>query len=172
MVGFVLLCLFLQALLIPAERISERSHFHLSPNAVSNVSALSSGRGDAADHLNPAITVSPATPAWVAPKAGQSVARAVFEHRLPARAEAAAHQHTGLQDHEHGERADAVYVSTDDSAAKAGHGPSIKRLLLDQDGLWAGLLPRLVITCARVAHAKSTLLLRTRTELPLDRPPR
>jgi hypothetical protein len=165
MVGFVLLCLFLQALLIPAERISERSHFHLSPRAVSNVSALSSGRGDAADHVNPA------TPAWLAPKAGQSVARAVFEHRLPARAEAAAHQHTVLQDHEHGERADAVYVSTDDSAAKASHGPSIKRLLLDQDGLWAGLLPRLVITCARVAHAKSTLLLRTRTELPLDRPP-
>ena len=166
MVGFVLLCLFLQALLIPAERISERSHFHLSPSADSNVSAVSSGRGGATEHVNLA------TPAWVAPKAGQSVARAVFEHRLPARAEAAAHQHTGLQDHEHGERADAVYVSTDDSAAKASHAPSVKRLLLDQVGLWAGLLPRLVITCARVAHAKSTLLLRTRTELPLDRPPR
>ena len=162
----MLLCLFLQALLIPAERISERSHFHLSPSADSNVSAVSSGRGGATDH------VKPATPAWVAPKAGQSVARAVFEHRAPVRAEVAAHQHSGLQDHEHGERADVVYVRSDDSAAKAGHVPSIKRLLLDQDGLWAGWLPRLVITCARVAVAKSTLLLRTRTEQPLDRPPR
>ncbi len=156
-IGFVLLCLFVQALLIPAQRISERNHFHASSSA-SRV-----GRVDAADR---------ASPAWVAPRTGQSVARAVFEHRAPAHAEEAAHRHTDLQDHEHGERADVVYVRSHDDPPKASPALSVKRLLLDQDGLWAGVLPRVVIACARVAHAKSILLLRTRTEQPLDRPPR
>ena len=165
-VGFVLLCLFVQALLLPAQRISERSHFHVSSSAFIAVGAVSSGRVGNADLVNPA------TPAWVAPRAGQSVVRAVFEHRATAHAEEAAHRHTGLQDHVHGERADVVYVSTQDSPAKASPAPSVKRIVLDQDGLRAGVLPLVVIACARVAHAKSTLLMRTRTEQPLDRPPR
>ena len=98
--------------------------------------------------------------------------RAVFEHRAPAHAEEAAHRHTDLQDHEHGERVDVVYVRSHDVPSKAGPVPSVKRLLLDQDGLRAGTLPRVVITCTRVVHAKAVLLLRTRTEQPLDRPPR
>jgi hypothetical protein len=156
-VGFVLLCLFLQALLVPAQRISERNHFHVSS------SATHVGRVDAADR---------AGPAWLAPQAGQRVLRPVFEHRAPAHAEESAHHHSGLQDHDHGERADVVYVSSPDDPPKASPAPSSKRLLLDQDGLWAGVLPWVVIACARVAHAKSTVLLRTRTEPPLDRPPR
>ncbi len=156
-VGFVLLCLLVQALLIPAQRISERNHFHVSS------SASLVGRAETADR---------AAPAWSARRLDQSGVRAVFEHRAPAQDQETAHRHAGLQDHEHGERADVVYVSTDDDRSKASPLPSVKRLLLDQDGLWAGVLPRAVIACARVAHARSTLLMRTRTELPLDRPPR
>ncbi len=154
-VGFVLLCLFVQALLVPAQRISERSHFHASSSAA--------GRSDGPI---------PAAPASAAPRGGQRVVRVLFEHHATVKDQEAPHHHSGLQDHDHGERADVVYVSPDDSPSKASLAPSSKRVLLDQDGLWAGLLPRVVIACALVVFTKATLLLRTRTELPLDRPPR
>ena len=136
--------MLIQALLIPAQRINERTHFHVS----------SSGR------------------AWTAPTPNQSVARAVFAHRAAAHDEALPHQHTAVQAHDHGERTDVVYVSDHDTPSADRQAPTIKRLLLDQDGLWASVEPVLVITVARVIHVKSTLRVNSRSELPLERPPR
>ena len=141
--GFVLLCLLGQALLIPAQRIKDRTHFHVS-----------------------------SSDAWTAPTPSQSVARAVFAHRSAAHSEDAPHQHAALQEHDHGERADVVYVSEHDTPSAGRHAPSVKRLLLDHDGLWSPLQPMVVITSARVGHVKSTLRVNTRNELPLERPPR
>ena len=142
--GFVLLCVLVQALLIPAQRINERTHFHVS----------SSDR------------------AWTAPMPNQSVARAVFAHRAAAHDEALPHQHAALQDHDHGERADVVYVSEHDTPSAIRQATTVKRLLLDQDGLWASVEPVLVITVARVGFIKSTSRVSTSNELPLERPPR
>lgn len=144
--GFVLLCVLVQALLIPAQRINERTHFHVSSSRV-----------------------------WTAPTPSRSVARAVFAHREAhdeAHNEAQPHQHGALQNHDHGLRADVVYVSDQDTASASRHTLVAKRLVLDQDGLWAALLPALVIQVARVVHIKSTVLVSTRNELPLERPPR
>ncbi|CAN5191934.1 hypothetical protein BH11PSE10_BH11PSE10_15470 [soil metagenome] len=148
--GLVLLCLLMQALLIPAQRINERTHFHLSSNGSS---------------------------AWTAPTPSQSVARAVFAHRrdvgsAAAHDEALAHQHTALQDHDHGARADVVYVGDQETPAASHHAAGSKRLLLDQDGLWAALLAVIAISVARVAHVNATAHVGTRNELPLERPPR
>ena len=147
--GLVLLCMLAQALLIPAQRINERTHFHLS-SGTRNLTARSDS---------------------------QSVARAVFAHRAAAHDEAAPHQHSALQahshEHDHGARADVVYVSGHDGQSTASPAaPSVKRLLLDQDGLWASALPVLVVTVARVAFNEFTPRVSTRETLPLERPPR
>lgn len=144
-VGIVLLCVILQALLIPAQRIAERTHFHLSRSSV-RVGA-------------------PPTPS-------QSVARAVFAHRVEAHDEALPHQHATLEAHDHGTRADVVYLSDQESPPPSPHAASSKRLLLDQDGLWAAVLPVLLIAVTRVLHVKSSSRVSTRNELPLERPPR
>ena len=143
--GFVLLCVLVQALLIPAQRINERTHFHVS-----------SGGSE-----------------WTAPTPSQRVARALFAHRDAGHDEAAPHQHAALQDHDHGARDDVVYITDHETLSANRHAaPSVKRLLLDQDGLWASVVPVLVIAVARVTHVKSTAHVSTRNELPLERPPR
>ena len=144
-VGFVLLCVILQALLIPAQRINERTHFHLNRSSVR--------------------VGTPPTPS-------QSVARAVFAHRVDAHDEAQPHQHAALEAHDHGARADVVYLSDQETPSPSQHAASSKRLLLDQDGLRAAVLPVFVITVARVLHVKSSSRVSTRNELPLERPPR
>lgn len=153
----VLLCLLFQALLVPAQRINERTHFHLTGSSSYSSISINSSAG-------------------LAPTPSQSVAQAVFAHRedhhQDAHQGAQPHQHGGLQNHDHGLRADVVYISDQASAAASRHTAVAKRLLLDQDGLWAALLPALLIQVARVDHLKSTLLISTRNELPLERPPR
>ena len=149
--GFLLFCLLAQALLIPAQRIKERTHFHVSSGS-----------------------------AGMAPSPSLSAARAVFVHRAvvnedahdEAHGEAKPHQHGALQNHDHGLRADVVYLSDHGGASDSRHTQVTKRLVLDQDGLWATLLPTLVIQVARIGHVKSTVLVSTRNELPLERPPR
>ena len=151
MAGFVLLCVLVQALLIPAQWINERTHFH-----VSSSSSNSSSEG-----------------VWTPPAASQSEARAVFAHRRAAHDEALPHQHAALQDHDHGARADVVYVNDQEKTPSASlHATRTKRLALDHDGLWSALLPPLVVTVARIIHVKSAVLVGTRNEPPLERPPR
>jgi len=165
--GFVLLCVLVQALLIPAQRIHERTHFHLS----------SSGRGSSIWTIPTSTSTATSTL-----KPSQSVARAVFAHRRDVAPEVAHdaahhealphHQHAALQDHEHGPRADVVYVRDQEAPSASHPAASAKRLVLDQDGLSAPSLAVLVITVARVAHIKSSAPVSTRNELPLERPPR
>ena len=146
MAGLVVLCLCVQALLIPAQRISERTHFHLSHSLGS----------------------------WLATTSipSPSVAQAVFAHPRTAHSAEAPHLHSDLQDHDHGERVDVVYVGDPPSPSLDHHTVNSKRLTLDQDGLRVGVMPVHVATAVRVGFSRSAVRLSTRTELPLERPPR
>ena len=148
MAGLVLLCVLAQALLLPAQRTSERLHFHLGGAAATALANL------------------PPTP--------PTFASVVFTHRQAVDLGEVPHAHWGLQDHEHGRLAGVVYVSDDSGplhGSQGGQGVN-KRLLLDQDGLSSSFAPWLLLTAARVGFIKSTLRLHTRSEPPLERPPR
>lgn len=161
----VLLCLCVQALLLPAQRAAERAHFHLAAagaptmalghEASGQVDRLehSESRGDSEHHE-------------------ENHGRDGRDRRQHLHDHGHAHSQLAVHDHEHGDADDVVYADVRDAEPTTGQAPGLKRILLDLDGPWMARAPNLSDQPSRLAFVESTSSYRTQIVLPLERPPR
>ena len=145
-VGFVLLLVALQALLLPAQRTAQRAHFHLANSSTQVRDAV------AADAL-----IDPRILATLRPG---------HDHH------GAAHSHSQLGFHQHDPSSDVVYVDADDTRSVAGSTPVLGRAALDIDAVWARDLIEIIALPTVVPIVEATQPFRSRIEPVPERPPR
>ena len=140
--ALVLCCLLLQALMLPAQRTAQRLHVHLAP-------LLALG--------------------WSVPSPTLFTERG---HRAQQVEQGHGHSHAAAHTHRGEEGNDVMVLAAHDIDSPSSAAAVIKRHLFDQDAAWARPAMVPATTPAQGAIGEPPLQIRSRVDLPLERPPR
>jgi hypothetical protein len=160
----VLLFVVAHALWMPAQRTVERAHFHLGRPPALDVEAMRR----AAPPLRADLA------SWLSPAPGlfrHQVDPAAREQALHAHGPELAHGHLAVHEHAAG-RGDVVYVDVDRHESTPGTHTVLKRMAVDLDAVLRPEPAPSVGPRSPLPDAAWAADFNSRTELPLERPPR